>query len=120
MTETNTVEQKTFDVHNTKEVLAFIFALGKIVKEAKENDGKITVMDAALLMKLIPYIGPAFDEIDVVIPEVKDLSPAEVDELIAYLTKQTGELVGKEKLLEQITAGLECVKAIAKFVKTLT
>ena len=114
-----TVEVKTYDIHNTKEVMAFLFAIGKVVKEAKQNDGKINVMDAALLMKVIPYVGPAFEDIADVVPEMKDLNQAEIDELVAYITKQVGEVIGKEKLLEQVTSGLEAVKALAKFVKTL-
>lgn len=106
-------------IKETKELLVFLFQLGSVVKEAKENDGKVTYMDSVLLMKLLPTVGPAIEGIDQVDDEIKDLDATEVDQLVAYIGEETGKIIAKEHAVAQILAGLQLGKALYAFVKTL-
>lgn len=106
-------------IKETKELLVFLFTLGKVAKEAKENDGKFSYLDTVLLMKLLPQVGPALEGIDQVPAEMKDLDSMEVGELTALIGAEIVGVTTKEKLIAQITAGLELAKALHAFVKTL-
>ena len=111
--------EKKMGIKNTKEMLVFLFVLGKAVKEAKENDGEISYMDAMLLMKVLPVMGPAVEDAGKIIDEVKDLDKEEADELVSYIGKEVGEIISKEKLVDQVVAGLKVAQAINEFVKLL-
>ena len=105
-------------IKESKEMLVFLFMLGKVMKEAKENDGKIDYMDAMLLMKLMPLMGPAFEGVSEIMEEIKDIDAAEADELIKYLAEETGSILeGKEDLIAKIISGLEVAKSINNFAK---
>jgi len=106
-------------IKDTKELLVFLFLLGAVAKEAKENDGKINYMDAILLMKLMPSVGPALDGIDQIPSELKDLDQVELDELAVTVAEEIKKVISKESLITQIVAGLELAKALHAFVKTL-
>ncbi len=111
------MEEKKLGIKETKEMLVFLFMLAKIAKEAKENDGKITYMDTMLFMKVLPSFGPAMEDADIIIAEVKDIDGDEADELITYIGTEVGMVVGKEMLIKQIIAGLEVAKSINNMVK---
>lgn len=106
------------DIKNTKEALVFFFKCGHVLKQAKENDGKVNYMDAVLLMQLVPLMGPAVDEFDQIDDEFKDIDDAELAE-IAVLVGENITALGKEKFVAQVMAGLEVAKAVSKFIKTL-
>lgn len=108
---------KVLGIKETKELLVLLFTFGKSVKEAKENDGKIDMLDIGLVMKVIPVITPALDDINLVVSELKDLDEAEATELVSFVGTEVGELVSKEELIEKIVAGLELAKAAHKFIK---
>lgn len=113
------MEGKKLGIKETKEMLVFLFTLGKAVKEAKENDGKIDYMDAMLLMKVLPSMGPALDNAGDIVAEIKDIDGEEADELITYIGQEVGLVIGKEQLVAQIIAGLEVVKSLNNFIKLL-
>ena len=106
-------------IENLKEALKFCFALGKAIKEAKENDGKFDVMDIGLAMKIIPLISPAIDDASKIADELKDLSLEELKEVKDMLSEEFDELISNDKLIDQLTSGIEVVVSIYKFVKTL-
>ena len=108
-----------YGIQNSKEVLVFAFSLGNALKQAKANDGKIDMMDIGLLMTVIPTIGPAFDDIALIPKELKDLDLAEAQELQNEIVSKFGQLVEKEKLVEQINLGLKAAISIYEFVKAL-
>lgn len=119
-TETAPVETPVkIGIKETKEMLVFLFMLGKVVKESKENDGKIDYMDAMLLMKILPSMGPAIEDAGKIVEEIKDIDGDEANELIAYLGTEVGLVVGKEQLVIQIVAGLEVAKSLNNFIKVL-
>lgn len=111
-------EVAKMDVHNTKELLVFLFVLGGAVKEAKA-DGKINALDLGLLLKVIPTVGPAFEDIDKIPGEFKDLEDAETAELLTLIGAKITGVVTKEVLLLQINKGLLAAKAVAEFIKVL-
>jgi len=110
--------EKLLGVKETKEMLVFLFTLGKVAKEAKENDGKITYLDAVLLMKVLPSLGPAIDKADDIVAEIKDIDGDELNELATLVGVELGGLA-KEKLVSQVIAGLEVAKSLLAFIKTL-
>lgn len=113
-------EEKKLGIKDSKEMLLFLFMFGKVVKEAKENDGKIDYMDAMLLMKLMPLLGPAFDGASNIAAEIKDIDDAEAAEMIEYLGEEAKAVLGdKAELIAKIIAGLEVAKSINSFVKLL-
>lgn len=106
------------DVKETKEVLLLAFGLGKVIKEAKTNDGKFTGNDLMLLGAVYPKFGPALDGIDKVPAELKDIDLEEAKELQDLVIKEFGELIDQAKLVEQINLGLKAVIALVAFVKS--
>jgi hypothetical protein len=108
-----------FDVKNTKEVIVLAFSLGKGLKEAKENDGKIDAMDMMLLIPVFTKFGPAFEDINLIPKEMKDLSVEESKEIQSLILAEFGELVDQAKLIEQVDLGIRAMISIYEFVKSL-
>lgn len=96
-----------YGIKETKEVLALGFSLGKALKSAKENDGKIDLNDIGLLLTVIPNVVPAVNDISLVPKELKDLDAAEGQELLDYARQELGDTLSDEELVAQIAAGLE-------------
>lgn len=105
-------------IKETSEVLVFAFKFGSVIKEAKENDGKFSYLDFILLAKLSPSFMTAINGIDQVILEVKDIDGEELNQL-AVIVGANISLIGKEKLVAQVIAGLNMIKSIQAFVVTL-
>ena len=104
-----------YGIQNTKEVLDLFFTGVLTGKAAKANDGKIDMNDLPLLMGLIPKIGPAFNDINLIPAELKDLDANEAAELQAFILGKFGQVLNKEDIVEQINLGLNAVVAIHKF-----
>lgn len=107
-------EQK--GITSLKAEIDLVTTLVNIVIQAKK-DGKIDAADLALLMQLVPVIGPAATGFGEVVPELKDLSETEGAELIAYVAGKIGGLSIKaqaivEKSLKAAIALYELEKAI--------
>lgn len=49
------------------------------------KDGKFTADDVTTLFRLIPALGPAFDNIKGIPAELKDMDPSEAAELVAHV-----------------------------------
>lgn len=114
------VAPKEYGIKETKELLQFIFAIGKIYKEAKETEGKVDMADIGLLVKLFPQMAPAFEGVAEIPEELKSLDKDEIKELLVFSGAHLGELAGKdEKLVEQIEKGIAASLAIVEFVKVL-
>jgi len=104
---------------NTEEVLALVFGLGKVLKQAKKNDGKFSSADLVLLTQLFPHFGPAFDEVGEVPAELKDLDTEEVKRLLTVSAAHLGDAVDSEELMEKVEKGLAAALALLAFVKVL-
>ena len=71
-------------IKETKEVLAFVFSLGKATAAALE-DGDLSWSDALKFVEPLKKIGPAIDDIEDVLVEVQDIDDEEFAELINYV-----------------------------------
>lgn len=106
-------------VKETKDVLALVFALAKVLKAAKENDGVINAADLVLLVNAFPAMGPAFDGIELVVEELKDLDLEESRELLVYAAAHLGEAFDSPELLAKVEKGVAAALALLDFYKEL-
>lgn len=72
------------DIKNLKEVVSLVLSGVTAVKSA-QADGKIGLEDLALLITLVPSLGPALEGLSDVPAELSDLSAEEVAELAAMV-----------------------------------
>jgi hypothetical protein len=70
-----------------KHVLALVIDAAKIGAQAEE-DGKLTVADTILLMKLVPDLAPAVNALGAVLPELKALDRAAEEDLVAFVASR--------------------------------
>lgn len=103
-------------IENLKaEVLAGLKTYKAIV--AARADGKIDANDLGLVLGLVPDYLKAIQGIPSVIPEFKDLSVAESEELIAFCMAGLGETVSPlwinriSKVVAAVKADYEAVRA---------
>lgn len=108
-------EGKT-DIKNTLEVVDLVIAVVDVGIEA-EKDGKIDVKDLPLLMTLIPKLGPAFDDVDQIPKEFKDLDAGEADALVERIAVKL--LVGKPEALEAAHAAMKAGVALFDLYKAV-
>lgn len=90
-------------IKETKDVLKFVVSGYKVWSAAKA-DGKIDLGDIGHLMLMVPHIQPAFEGVDKIPAEFKDLSAAEAQEIAEYIVKEFS--VGDEKVAEIVNASL--------------
>lgn len=109
---------KTMDIKNTKEVLDLAFTLGGVYKNAM-TDGKLALDDLAYLMAVVPKFQPAVEDINMVIDELKDLSTAEAQELLAYAKAKSDENISNEDLANKVVKGLTAALAVGEFIAVL-
>lgn len=111
--------KESHGIKNTKEMLKLAIAIAVILKQAKENDGKININDLPLLIRLSGSFGPALDDAKLIIPELKDLDSDEAKELIAYFGQELdGKYTDKEvvrKINASIAWGLATAELVAAF-----
>ena len=118
MTEQNeTQSAPKLDIHNTKEALKLGFSLIGAIKVSKENDGKLNAADLGNLIMVFPHIGPAVDDVDQIIPEMKDLDTEEAKELMEFASKELGGALSEEELINKIELSLQAVVAVFRAVK---
>jgi len=110
-------QEQKYDIHNTKEALKLGFSLIGAVKSAKEDDGKIDMMDIGKLMMVFPNVGPAVEDADKIILEVKDLDESEAQELMIFAGAELGGALSDEELVEKIELSLKAVVALFKAIK---
>ena len=108
-------------IKETKEVLAFVFSLGKATAAALE-DGDLSWSDALKVVEPLKKIGPAIDDIEDVLVEVQDIDDEEFAELINYvrdefdLSSITEDIEEIEMYVEDaLNAGVEILKVIRLF-----
>ena len=112
-------EEKESVKEDTEEVLKLVFALAKVVKQAKSNDGQFAANDLVLLTQLFPHVGPAFDELGDVPKELKDLDAEEAKRLLVVSAAHLGDAVDSKELAEKVEKGLAAALALLDFVKVL-
>jgi hypothetical protein len=100
-----------------KAVLKLAIDAGKIGAQA-EADGSLSVADTILLMKLVPDIAPAVNGLGELLPEIKALNEAGLEDLAAFVASQlSGAQSARgteitQAALKAIVANFELVKAI--------
>ena len=104
----------------TKEALQLAFAIAKIVKEAKANDGIFSANDLMLLTALFPSIGPAVDGLGKIPSELKDLDSEETKDLLKFTAAHLGGMFASEEMVAKVEAGLELALAINKMIKVMS
>jgi hypothetical protein len=109
-------EAAVLGTKDTEEAMKLGFAIAKVVKEAKSNDGKFSSQDLILLTNLFPHFGPAFEGLDNVPAEIKDLDEAEIKHLLNVGAAHLGGVLGKEELVRKIEKSLKVALAIVDLV----
>lgn len=95
-------------VKESKEVIALVIATANAINDARA-DGKIDYKDTALILPIIPKIGPAIDNIGEVPAELADLDPTEAAELVAQL--QSDLNIGSDEVKQLIGSSLKWIAA---------
>lgn len=108
------------DTKNLKEVIVLACVGYQGFVEAKA-DGKVDAADIGHLIPVFQAVGPALSDVKEVIPEIKDLSEAELNEIIVLVQekvpslKQKAEVVLRIKaVLKLLVAAKDCYVAFAK------
>jgi len=90
-------------IKETKELLKFIIDLGEAIDIAM-IDKKFEIGELALLMAPLMQVGPAFEGLELLGGELKDLSEVEMMEISAYVKDELN--LQSDKLEEIIEKGL--------------
>ena len=108
-------------IKETKEVLAFVFSLGKATASAME-DGDLGWSDAMKFLDPLKKLAPALDNIEDVLVEVADIDPQEFAELVTFVREefQLDEIIPDNDDLEMyiedaLNAGVEMLKVVRMF-----
>ena len=108
-------------IKETKEVISFVFALGRATASAME-DGDLGWSDALKFMEPLKKLGPAIDNIEDVLVEVQDLDEEEFAELINFVRDEFAlqELIEDQEDIEMqvedaLNAGVELLKVVRMF-----
>ncbi len=105
-------------IKETKEVLSFVFSLGKATASAVE-DGDIGWSDAMKFIDPLKRLGPAIENIEDVLVELQDLDDEEFAELVQFAKDEfdLGDLTDdiEVQVEEALNAGVEIMKIIRMF-----
>ena len=111
------MEEKKYDITETKEVLDFVFALVKTIEKSLE-DGKIDYSDVMNLLPAFSKLGLAFKDIEMVPKELGDLDKEEADALKEYFAKNFD--IANDKIEFYIEKALEIILALYFLIKDIT
>lgn len=103
-------------IKETKEIIAFALASISMVKSA-QADGHIGFEDLGLLFQVGPTVGPAIQGIGGVLPELANLSPEEVAELLSMV--QASHAVDGEKAMKLISAAFKVIGGVIEGISAL-
>ena len=107
-------------IKETKDVLAFVFSLGKATASALE-DGDIGWSDAMKFIEPLKRLGLAIENIEDVLVELQDLDDEEFIELVQFAKDefQLHDIVEDVEMHveEAINAGVEIMKVVRLFNK---
>ena len=103
----------TQGISNTENVVTLVLKVVGVIEQIK-TEGKISVGDFALLMNLIPVVGPGLASLPAVPKELSDLSAEEVASLTAFITSSLGGT--DAKALTVITNALAVVAAVVTLI----
>ena len=105
-------------IQETKDVLAFVFALSEASVTAMER-GDIGWSDAKKFVDPLKRLGSSIDNVEDVLIELQDLDDTEFEELIQFAKDEFGiqDLTDDLEVIveEAINAGVEIIKIIRMF-----
>ena len=105
-------------IKDTKEVLAFVFSLGRAISLATE-DGDLGWSDALKFIEPMKKIGPAMDDIEDVLVELGDLDDTEFEQLVQFVKDEfrVDDVVDdvEAAVEEALNAGVEIIKIVRLF-----
>lgn len=99
-----------------KNLLALVIDAVLVGVDASK-DGKISVQDAGLLLRLIPDVGPAFQNIGDVPSELSQLDQAQADEIVAFVMGKLA--IDNPKAVAIVQASLKTAESAYILVKAL-
>jgi len=111
------MEGTKLGLKETTEVCDLIVDMVKVGIEIGK-DGKVSVEDVTTLFRLIPVVGPAFDNLKAIPEELKDMDPSEAAELVAHVATRLA--LENEKAQVITEKSLKCAVSIYDLVKTIT
>lgn len=102
-----------------KDVVAVVDLIldGVGVVISAEADGKITLTDLPLLMKLIPDLGPAFSNLSLIPSELSHLSQDDAGALVAHVIEKLA--VTDARARDIIDASLKAAVAVYALVNAI-
>lgn len=103
-------------IQETKDCIDLGLAMIECAVQAKK-DGKIGVEDAALLLQVIPKVGPAIEGASKVPSELADLESSEAAELVAHVMGKLA--IDDAKAKEVIEKSLKAAVSIYDLVKAV-
>ena len=104
-------------IKELKEIVKFAIEMGEAVDKALV-DKKFDVSELGLLIAPLMQIGPAFEGLDKVGGEIKDLSEAEMAELVAYVKDELDLENDKiETIVEKSIEVGSCIYSLVKLFK---
>jgi hypothetical protein len=111
-------ENTAVGIEETKELVKFVIEMGEAFDKAYV-DKKIEATELGLLIAPLMQVGPAFEGIDKVGGEVKDLDEAEMAELVAYIKDELDLEADKiEAIIEKaLETGLHLYGLVKMFQK---
>jgi len=101
-------------IKELKELLKFVIEFGEAIELALA-DKKFEISELALLMGPLMQVGPAFEGLDLLGGEIKDLSEAEAAELKAYVAEELD--LQNDKIEEVVEKALGLGVMIYNFIK---
>ncbi|SVC86658.1 uncharacterized protein METZ01_LOCUS339512 [marine metagenome] len=105
-------------IQETKDVLAFVFALSEVSVTAMET-GDIGWSDAKNFIDPLKRLGPGIENVEDVLIELQDFDDTEFEELIQFTRDEFGveNLTDDLEVVveEAINAGVEIMKIIRMF-----
>lgn len=106
-----------YGIKELKELLDFGLSLGMAVDKSYANDGKITLIDAALLLTPAMKAPAAFSGLDIALLELKDLDDAEKQELQEHVKASFD--IADDKLEAIVEGALSVAISVAKVLALL-
>ena len=115
-------------IKETKELLRFVFSLTNAIKESF-SDGDLDFWDVKNFVEPLSMLGDAIDNIDEVLPELKDLDENEISELVSYVLDELGIQINVpdipdappqvEVARQQVIQALDTGKAVLQMVNLI-
>lgn len=102
-----------YDIKHVKAVVTLLARIYAALKGAK-SDGKIDATDIQYLLPVFMTVGPALEDVKLVIPELKDLTITEKDELVGLLKTEVPDLANDLSTLEKVSACLDFALALKR------